>query len=468
MAASDHTQGAGFHPFRAARGGLRALLQGFQQAGADNRWVRWVAPLGPRTALVKNEDNDQVYQVGNASGKTYPKGTVVLVGSNNGQRDEVVLSGPSPGRTGGASFPTQVLRGGLGGGAPAKLGKCPAPITGRTYVALFYGDYAALYQDAVYVRALSPRNSMPVGKAPLPEAEARYFQWIAGDRVVFSTQLDAGSVAVHTWDATTGVDSVASWVAAVEGIDFVSAPLALADGFSYFLGGLSSAGDGGTPPTQFYHLQIYRVSTGAAGTVSPSPVGPPFDPTTIFAAAAFNGLASPAPGVFDCIPFLDSGTTFVPSLSGGTWQPGTGRVAAPGDYFFRTGSGGPGDVQPANGQPIDGGGSLRTNGILPAGKSDVLRTPAAWHAIWGQGYESDGFTIQIPQVNTSVSPSGLEYSIYPVYNRLDEATGWGIDPPGMMRLLCKPYPESPCGMPMVPVGPDPDGRSPDIMLARDF
>lgn len=466
VASTDHTQGAGFHPFRAARGGLSALLQGLQQGSADNRWVRYVAPLGPRVALVKNEGNDQVYQVGNATGKTFAPGTVVLVGSNAGQSNEVLLSGPPPGLTGGAAFPPQILQGGSTKGMA--LGKCPAPISGRTYLALFLGDYAALYQDSHFIRAFSPRNSLPVGPDPLQSATWQWFQWVTGDRVIFATDaLADGKIRIHTWDAGSGTDSAAEIATSPTTISYSSAPLSVG-GLNYFLGGRGDhafddmAVDWGTGDRKFKHFQLYSLPVGASGPSTPSTVGPIYSPSSAPGPVIgpwFGSICCPSPGIFEFPSAPESGVLAIASLASGVYSDGLARVPLTEDgYSFNS------TAQPwvSNGYAVAGG-SLRVAGIVPPGQSEIRRAPLAWNTIWG-----DPDSGQLSRVITSVSPSGLEYSVYPVFDRVDPASGFGQQPPGLLRLKAAPYPESKCPMPIVQVGPDPDGRYPDIMLARDF
>lgn len=257
MGSRSHTTGQGFQPGLIGKRTIAAVLASERQAGADNRYALYVAPLGNGEHLVRNPCNETPYKVGSTlGGQTFKAGQVVFLGSNAGTPGEVIIGLPPPGRGGGSEFAIagQVRRQRFN---VAPL--CPLPPTGHSYLAILDDGSnfrAWLYADGEH------QETLGTGSLPLSFALTSSLQRapVSGQLVTYMGVPSSPTMRFCTLDCEAG-DSTSYSVSAP---GMISSAAVVSDGSWIYFRAASSI-------SNWQHsAQLYRVPILTDGTVSGS------------------------------------------------------------------------------------------------------------------------------------------------------------------------------------------------------
>lgn len=417
MSSRNQVQGIGYRTrLLGAPASLAGTLDALSQKTADNRWVIYVAPLGGGRHLVRNDCNDQTYDVGSAVNTTFREGDSVLVGSNGGTAGEVIIAGPDLSRSGAGGTAQEISYRAISRGIVAPS-SCPVALTGRSYlsiVPLSDGYQCCLYRDAVY---LSDKG-VPWGVGLVMGSPA-WPQRLAADIIVSGA---ASTALYYTIDPIAGTVATAtmSWAGGV-------GPMLVSGGYVYWVAYPNDIDPAAS-------VQLYRSPVGFAGDVDEptARVGGVF---TISGLAAYRGLCSLGGAQF----VLPATVSSVPKLlyfNGSSWVLRSVPVL--------------GAEDPAPGFQVSGGAFRLAHRPLvdaTSGESYLFPDTPEW-----TGFHSTSYTVFM-----SVSPGRGEILVYPV----DDGLG-GFK---LLRIPLRPVGAS-CSAPYQVIGTSPHGQ-PTHLLPRD-
>lgn len=417
-----------------------------RRSGEADIWTNYqvVQPLDPRgLTMVKSECNDQPIVVGNVSGLTFAPGASVMIGTNTNRPGKAIIAGAPPGRMGASRVP-QDFASRTYGAAPPVASTCPAAITGKSYLGIWYDAgigvlHAWRYLDGAFQEAIGTIDisaddwTFPLSNFQRVNTET--------ETVICLARRDGG-------DHILTLDFAAETYADLDcDSDHVGGPIWTGGSDVYFSVSWTDV-DG-------KHLTLHKVALGASGLVD--------------LVATQQGTELLDPDFFIMIPdamllwsagpkfqipcfWFESGTEIViPYWSGGAWSLGAGRatIAGPED----TGTVGNGYASAAGGYSVRVSYTPGTNsnvGVMPTGPGtpEVAMLPADWNI-------SD-----ISEI--SLSPNGAQAAMFPVAVEGEPATS-----DQLLRLPIQATPiASGCPLNLITVEEGPEGI-PIFMLCRD-
>lgn len=453
MGSRTHLQPVGQSIRQLGARSLSGVLEVQAQSKADNRYAIYDKNLGGGIHEVHNQCNETPYKVGSiARDLTFSKGQVVVLASNAGNAGEVIVGVAPPSLAGADVTNVDVTLIGVPWRPPAISGVCPAPIRGKTYLALGVAGstgYASIYFDGVHGHRLPDLASSDVSLVNAQRLSTR------GDTVLALAPGDGFStIKLLTWHAAAGTADVLELTGVPDGE--LGGPV--------WAGAIDDAAYGVTGavfPDRHIELQIYRFPVGVTDSrpLASFAIGPPLVDAGPYSTAVEVGFSGAyRPGILPTGPDLqliverhDLGRNVLLdfSLAGRTWRLDASRAA-------------PSSMLGGDGRPLSNTRALVAQGLQ-------LSVVPSWPASPSFDLLPADWTLNGPPL-FSTSPDLAQLALYPFWP--------GSDSHMLLRMLAAPLTiPSGCPIPAVAVQAAPwgsaweaasePGHRPTVMIARD-